>query len=357
MMKTIGFAGTAKNTGKTTTALAVIKQAREAGLSVGITSIGFDGENRDNITGLPKPRYTLQTGDLVATADQCLAAGTAQLETLETTSIETILGKIVLCKVTVPGTTVVAGPTRERDLVTIIERFRFYNVDLLLVDGALNRLVPMIACDGLVLATGAAFEQDIRSLAEHAKMLVELFSLPTENTTVEVNEQISLVFRDGTSTNLKTSSLLGAHTVDEIINLITKPLVSLTIPGACHPALVKSLLEKNPHPDPEFTLILGTPLKLIASGGLPLWHALIAQSGIKIHYQRNLPLQFLTINPFFPKLRPQTGFYTSAYIDKNFLLRTVRTVLGNFPVYDLFQTPQPDLLKLVGVRQGERIEA
>jgi hypothetical protein len=357
MMKTIGFAGTAKNTGKTTTALAVIKQAREAGLTIGITSIGFDGENRDNITGLPKPRYTLQTGDLVATAEQCLPAGTAQFETLETTSIETILGKILLCRVTTPGTTVVAGPTREKDLIAIIDRFRDFEVDLLLVDGALNRLVPMIACDGLVLATGAAFEQDIRSLADHAKMLVELFSLPTEDSIPDSNEQISLVFRDGSSANLKTSSLLGAHTVDEIINLTTKPLASLTIPGACHPALVKSFLEKNPHPDPDFTLILGTPLKLIASGGLPLWHALITQPGIQIHYLRNLALQFLTVNPFFPKLRPQTGFYTSAYIDKNFLLRTVRTVLGDFPVYDLFQTPQPDLLKLVGARQREHVEA
>ncbi|MBU4562316.1 hypothetical protein KKB17_02785, partial [bacterium] len=54
--KVLGILGTAKNTGKTTTTSALLEIANNKNLSVGITSIGYDGEDIDNITGLPKPR-------------------------------------------------------------------------------------------------------------------------------------------------------------------------------------------------------------------------------------------------------------------------------------------------------------
>ncbi|MBA7549071.1 hypothetical protein ES705_41544 [subsurface metagenome] len=54
--KVLGILGTAKNTGKTTTTSTLLKIANNRNLSVGITSIGYDGEDVDNITGLPKPR-------------------------------------------------------------------------------------------------------------------------------------------------------------------------------------------------------------------------------------------------------------------------------------------------------------
>jgi hypothetical protein len=46
-LKTVGFAGTAKNTGKTTTTLAVLEQVRTARIHTALTSIGYDGENQD----------------------------------------------------------------------------------------------------------------------------------------------------------------------------------------------------------------------------------------------------------------------------------------------------------------------
>ena len=76
-MVRIGFAGTAKNTGKTSTALHVLQLCHEHGLQVALTSIGYDGETMDNVTGLPKPRYWLEPGMLLATSERCLKAGTA----------------------------------------------------------------------------------------------------------------------------------------------------------------------------------------------------------------------------------------------------------------------------------------
>ncbi|NTU75981.1 MAG: hypothetical protein HGA86_07660, partial [Anaerolineaceae bacterium] len=91
-MRIIGFAGTAKNTGKTTAALTLLELARTAGLTPALTSIGFDGESLDHVTGLPKPRYLLHPGDLLATAETCLAHSSARFEVLQETDIHTILG-------------------------------------------------------------------------------------------------------------------------------------------------------------------------------------------------------------------------------------------------------------------------
>jgi len=52
----VGIAGTAKNTGKTTTTSAILDELYNMEIPIGLTSIGYDGEEIDNITRLPKPR-------------------------------------------------------------------------------------------------------------------------------------------------------------------------------------------------------------------------------------------------------------------------------------------------------------
>ena len=63
-MRVIGIAGTAKNTGKTTTLVASIKFFAE-NQKMFITGIGYDGEDFDNLTGLPKPRVFVPEGRLL----------------------------------------------------------------------------------------------------------------------------------------------------------------------------------------------------------------------------------------------------------------------------------------------------
>ncbi len=158
--------------------LSVVSQFHLQKSKIALTSIGYDGENQDTVTGLLKPRIYLEPGDLVATAEECLKAGSARLLILQITSIMTILGRVVIAQVESPGTVLIAGPNRRRDLDHLIHFFKKMDVDLLVVDGALNRLVPMIACDGLILSTGAAFDPDIDKISRHAAALVELFHLP-----------------------------------------------------------------------------------------------------------------------------------------------------------------------------------
>ena len=54
-MRVLGFAGTAKNTGKTTTLEATIKFFADKHKNLFITGIGYDGEDFDNLTGFPSP--------------------------------------------------------------------------------------------------------------------------------------------------------------------------------------------------------------------------------------------------------------------------------------------------------------
>ena len=62
MTRIVGIAGTAKNTGKTTALNALLRAAHEHGTLVGVTSIGYDGESIDTVTGLPKPSIFLEAG-------------------------------------------------------------------------------------------------------------------------------------------------------------------------------------------------------------------------------------------------------------------------------------------------------
>jgi len=114
--KVLGILGTAKNTGKTTTTSALLEIANKKNLSIGITSIGYDGEDIDNITGLPKPRIFTKKGILIATTNNCIKAGTAVIEILEETKFYTALGNIVIGKITKEGLVVIAGPNKGNEL-------------------------------------------------------------------------------------------------------------------------------------------------------------------------------------------------------------------------------------------------
>lgn len=344
-MKTIGFAGTAKNTGKTNTTLAVIKQAHAAGLQLAMAGSGFDSETHESA----KPKHMLDSGDMVATAAACLNTGSATFEILESTNIDTTFGKVTIARVISPGTVEVTGSNREKDLATLIEIFQNHNVDLLLVDGAFNRLVPLIACDGLVLSTGAAFDSDIHKLADHAGMMIKLFTPPVTTAPVISEQNTTLVFEDQSSVELNTGSMLSGRTMDDILSLISKPLKSLEIPGTCHPMLLKTLIEKNPYTDKPLDLILANPLKLITSTHPALWLELLLQPLLSVYYRHHIPVKILSVNPYYQKFNPVKNALQAAFVDKYFLLRTVRIALPNFPVYDLNQPPQPDLLRLLGI--------
>lgn len=175
-MLTIGILGTAKNTGKTTALGAVIRCLSNKKLAV--TSIGFDGEDFDHVTGLPKPKVVVDEGTVVITSERAARHSTAKLELLENLPLKTPMGKICIYRVKELGTAVLVGPNSSDDLLDVMKKIQLYAVDFLLVDGAINRMVPFQYVDYVIIATGAARTTDLNELVAETRFMVKAFMLP-----------------------------------------------------------------------------------------------------------------------------------------------------------------------------------
>ncbi|MEJ5229556.1 MAG: hypothetical protein WHT65_06105 [Pseudothermotoga sp.] len=202
-MLTIGILGTAKNTGKTTALNAVIKCLN--GKKIALTSIGFDGEDLDHVTGLPKPKVVVDEGTVVITSTQAARHSTAKLELLEELPMKTPLGKISVYRVKQLGTVVLVGPNSSDDLFDVIKRVQQYKIDLLIVDGAINRMVPFQFVDRVIIATGAARTTNLDELILEAKVMVKAFRLPKED-----NNRINL-------SGMVTIDRLQMHSRDAVL--------------------------------------------------------------------------------------------------------------------------------------------
>lgn len=323
-MYTLGFAGVAKNTGKTTTALAVLQLAQADGLRLSLTSIGYDGEDRDNVTGLPKPRYALPVGCLVASAQRCLQASPAGLNLLHDTGIATILGPVLIAEVTRPGLVLLAGPNQQTQIEALLKQFAALKAELCLLDGALNRLTPLAAADGLLLSTGAAFDEDAAQLIDHAAALTSLFRLSTPPATLQ--------------TSADRGSLLSAQAAEQLVQTLPHDDSHVLLSGAAAPQhclTVQQALRRPLH------WSFANPLRMIAAGDPRTWRSFIAQvraAGGDVHTLHPLPLHALTLNPFYPRYLPAAGRYEAACLPADLLLQQARLSLpDDLPVLDLHQ--------------------
>lgn len=352
-MRIIGFAGTAKNTGKTTAALKVLEQSLAAGFHTALTSIGLDGENTDQITGLPKPRYFLQPGILVATAEDCLRHSQARYQVIQETGIFTTLGQIHIIEIKTPGFIALAGPNRKNDLVNVLRTFKTLGIDLVILDGALNRLVPLICADSLILSTGAAFDENLDRTVSHAKALLSLFAPQKDSDPNLSRQNITIFLPDMQPLKLGSGSLLSSNMVRQI-SLNNSPVEKLVIPGACYPHNLQELLMNIHTPETGLELVLGNPLNLIASGDPLIWvdvFSKLKSRGVKLKYLDQIPILFLTINPFYPRYDPERYSYQPAYVDKDQFLIRMKAAAKDFPVLNMMDSQAQDILELIGLKK------
>lgn len=156
--RTLAVMGMAKNTGKTVCLNHLLRQAHAADVPLGLTSIGRDGEARDEVFSIPKPPVVVPRGCRVATARGTLARARLRTRVLGTTGIASPMGEIALVEALETGEMEVAGPSRGDEQRRAIALLRQCGAELVLLDGALGRsqhASPAIA-DAVVLATGSA---------------------------------------------------------------------------------------------------------------------------------------------------------------------------------------------------------
>lgn len=177
----VSVIGMCKNAGKTTALNQIIREATREGLTLGLTSIGRDGEDKDLVTGTKKPGIYIPEGTLVATASQ-LALGHTDVtrEFLDTTGIFTPMGEVVIFRARSDGNVQLAGPSMTSQLAAVRQDFFRFGAQKVLIDGALSRksLCSRRLTDATVLCTGASYHKNLQTVVEDTAFQCRLLSLP-----------------------------------------------------------------------------------------------------------------------------------------------------------------------------------
>jgi len=315
--KTIGVFGLAKNTGKTTTLNYMMNLYQD--LKIGLTSIGLDGEELDQINYLPKPKIHVKKGMIVATTQACLEDSKITYQLLKKVDLFTALGPIRMIEVLSEGYLVVAGPTTNQELRYLLDIMKPY-VDKLFIDGAFNRMTfaSLNQIDAMVLATGAAVHPSMDKTINRTKAIVESFQLPISqtylyipNTKMIIHEKISVhLFKQKSYTNFI-----------EAINQYKDVMEMIYIQGAITPRMIDVLLEKRIK---NIELVIDDPTKLLISD---TYYEYLKKLHINISVIYQTKLLCVTINPF----RPSGDHY-----DEKEFLKCMKKSL-NIPVFNVCQ--------------------
>ncbi|MDR2354975.1 MAG: hypothetical protein LBE16_02150 [Clostridiales Family XIII bacterium] len=324
--KIVSVVGVAKNTGKTTTLGALIAEAPDAGLRLGITSTGRDGETRDLVTGTAKPKVFLPEGAMATIPKDLYAFAEAGLEILRMTDYRTALGQVMICGAVSEGYVQVAGPVSATAQMGICAEMLELGADMVLIDGAIDRrsVAAPRASDAVILATGAALSGRISEVAAETAHVVELYSLPVlrdEAALAEIarhaEEKRVLCLGDETRVlDLKTGLAVGADIGGEI----DANSRYICLPGA----LTKSLAEGIPQNLlKNAAFVVTDPTKIFIDRRA--WRRLCAK-GLRVFVQSGVTIVAITVNPYSP-----AGFS----FDSAELIRTVGAAVGDIPVVDV----------------------
>ncbi|WP_143005892.1 hypothetical protein [Sporolituus thermophilus] len=350
----LGIAGTAKNTGKTTTTAAIMTELRRKGIPFYLTSIGYDGENIDNVTGLPKPKLRVEPGDIVATAERCLAASTATFSILAQTPVRTPLGRVVVGRVEKEGLAVTAGPNKSVEVRTIAAVLSSLGPGITLFDGALNRIAPLAETDGFILATGAARTVNIPRLAEETERIWRIANLPAVPLALLIAERrpagITLFGDQGdVLAHWKEASILAEQDVDRIVAAAKNGGACLYIPGIIGERAFAYLADRGAELPSRLFVAFSDPIKLLAFAN-PIayygWIEKLEAHGVLTGVVRRVPLLAVTVNPFYPEFRYDTASYRPAYVDPHWLQVAVSNHI-QAPVYNVMKQSVQGLINHV----------
>ena len=236
--ESISIIGMSKNVGKTTTFNHILKEARGR-ISLGLTSIGRDGEDQDIVTATEKPKIYVECGTIIATAKQCLLNSDITREILKTTGFNTPMGEIIICRALSDGYVDLGGPSVNSYMTLICNELKRFGSKLVIVDGALSRKTtasPSIT-KATILSTGAAMSKSMGMVIEETRHTVKLLS--TEN---EVDDEvlklasgilrkgrIGIIYKDKTIKILDALTALGSS--KEIVQVLDETTAYVVIKG------------------------------------------------------------------------------------------------------------------------------
>jgi hypothetical protein len=302
----LAVVGLAKNTGKTVALNALLRELEAVGRTVGVTSVGRDGEERDVIDAhIEKPLVRLAAGSIVASTHGLLRASGLAHELLSRTGVRTPLGEVAIARLREPGTIEVAGPSAAVDVREAADAMLSFGAEQVLIDGAVDRRAassPEVS-DALVMATGAVLSGDIEEVVARTRDAVELVRLPTVEERLALGELAQdarshslLLDGDGGYVQLPERFVLTAQEADVAEALVERS--GLLVAGALPEAFVRHAAVASRRTRREFTLVVGDPTRVFLSEHGPEHYR---RQGVRIETLRPIDLRALTVNPVAPR--------------------------------------------------------
>jgi hypothetical protein len=327
----LAVVGLAKNTGKTETLGAILRELDERGTTVAVTSVGRDGEARDAIDArIEKPAVRLAAGSLVASTDALLRASGIPLELLDDTGVRTPLGRVLIVRLLAAGAVEIAGPSAAQDMRAVAEQMLAYGAQSVLLDGAIDRRAASspAVCDGLVISTGAVLGEQIEDVVEQTRDAVELVRLPElDEGPVRAHAaahaaDLLLDAEGRKSVELHPRFALSSSVEDVASLLRSNPAAShLVVRGAlCEPFLHVLLSATRGR---ELTLVVADSTKVFLSDHGPDWYR---RQGLPIRVLASVQLCALTVNP----VAPRSHSFSSSY-----LCELIEAAVPDVPVLDV----------------------
>ncbi len=178
--KSVAIVGLEKNTGKTECLNYILSRIKSQASDYAITSIGIDGERRDNVTKTDKPEIELPVGMKFITSEQHYRERRLFSEILDVDTQHTALGRLITGEVISQGKLLLSGPSNTVELKRFIGQMHRFGVGTTIVDGALSRLssASPAVTEAMILATGAAVSINIPQLVQRTLYVYQLISMP-----------------------------------------------------------------------------------------------------------------------------------------------------------------------------------
>jgi hypothetical protein len=302
-ISTVAVMGMTKNTGKTVALNHLLAQAATAQVAVGVTSIGRDGEDRDQVFFVPKPPILVWPGTIVATARTTLQRTKVRWKLLGSTDITSPMGNIAIVKVLDYGEMEIAGASRSSDQRTVINRLQQCGAALVLLDGALGRshhASPAIA-DGVILATGAAIGGGISDVLRKTRDRLAILGIaPVDEATRTRCEPVFLgggvAVWNSRGELLMQAEIATLNAGATLLQHVDADLAAIALGGAVGRSLwqaLSTLAERHP----GLTVVVADGTRLfIDNADLSAFRKL----GARLLAMRGINIAGITLNPFSP---------------------------------------------------------
>jgi hypothetical protein len=312
--------GLSKNAGKTVTLNHIIRAAAERGLTLGLVSTGRDGEEKDAVTELPKPRIWAPAGAWIATAQKALQAGIARVEVLRELPHATPFGNVVLGRVTTAGEVLLIGPGSAKRIAELLGALEACGTTLCLVDGSFDRIAAAApAVTGqVVLAAGAAYSTAMGETVAQVKHVLDLFDLPPVPPPFDLPVAraarlgpVSLAMAHGEPRLVPVvSALADPEPIADAVEA-AGPGAMLVLTGALSDRLLLTLVKRRLY---HVGLVVHDPTHILV--GRNLWRRWRGQGG-RAYVRYPVKLLAVTTNPHSPVAQdydPQAFFEAIAAI-------------------------------------------